>query len=290
MKFIIKLVWFVVSMLIFTPVISGLDSIGCGGLIKFLVGFIFFVFVYLVPSNAFVSMYKKRSKPINPLLRPGPRPPRDALIEYRTTGGKISSMPAYQYEFVSSVDSLGYSHISELWAKEHKKKAHAIASFILKSACEFVTDTGSEFSFYYSTVVWAALYFSVLDILRQNFISYEVENQFKPVVEESMEKSPENNSTDDDFSAKKTELTNMLSSVQQKYIKLFENSNIDPTTKTGLSTLLKLVVSAENMEDISLHSVTSNPDLVQQAAFTYTITDIITFISNTLPQKIRNPI
>lgn len=57
MATVIRIIWFFISMLVFNPAMRSIDSF----LFKIIVGFLIFLFLFLIPSNACIAMYRKNS-------------------------------------------------------------------------------------------------------------------------------------------------------------------------------------------------------------------------------------
>lgn len=63
MKWLIRIAWFALTFAIYVPVRSALDSAGAAGFVVFIFHLVYFLFVFLVPCRAFVSIYESRTKP-----------------------------------------------------------------------------------------------------------------------------------------------------------------------------------------------------------------------------------
>lgn len=62
MKLIIRIIWFVITFALYLPIRNTLDVAGTKGLIVTIFHWVYLLFVFWIPSNAFIAMYQNRPK------------------------------------------------------------------------------------------------------------------------------------------------------------------------------------------------------------------------------------
>lgn len=62
MKYIIRIVWFIVSMMFYSPAMKGLNAVNANFFVKSIVAISIFLLTFYIPSNACIAMFNKSPK------------------------------------------------------------------------------------------------------------------------------------------------------------------------------------------------------------------------------------
>lgn len=138
MKYIIRIVWFIISMLFYNPAMKGLNAIDANLFVKSIVAISIFLFTFYIPSNACIAMLnkspKQRAKKLCNCIW-------NEVKEYLTSTGRPWICKDWDYFTATYVWSAFY--YSVLYNIEHYQLEGEMRSQLLSSGVAMVSATTS---------------------------------------------------------------------------------------------------------------------------------------------------
>ncbi len=231
MKWLIRLLCFLVTFLIYIPIESALHTADTSAFLSGIITLVFFFFVFYVPSNALIAMWNKRRSA-----------PSDTPPSQRSSASAQSSTPQEAMYFFTTKDGqhlrIPESKLDNYYAantsKETVHKAKRLCSHLWISSMRCVKDLGFPLNYYYITFFWNALYLSVQDIAIKNKVHSMMHHKFNQLVTDFFKDSPE-----------RAPLQRNLSVFQVESCELLKRSNLDAFTKDGVKKTLQTAIAID---------------------------------------------